>query len=346
MRRMTTRIRPAVLTLLLGLAPGIIPAPAPAAEEGAPAAVVVQPVVDAGEVPVGEELEASFEIRNDGSAPLEITQVRPACGCTVAEYDAVIEPGTAGLVRAKVDTRSILGPNAKAVTVFTNDARNPRIQLTIKSDVRPFLSVEPGYARFTSFVRHEGEQTASQLLSAPDFETLEVLGAESPQPWIEVEYREATDDERTAEADGRQWRIDVTLTRDAPVGPVADRVLVRTNHPKQETVEIPVSAFVRPVVSVTPSNVDFGRVDPDEQEQQWGILVRNFGSAPLQIEGVRSDVAGLRIEVEPIEEGQRYKLVFTPTPELAEGSFDGTVELVTNLPSQPTISVDVKGERL
>ncbi|MFP3939066.1 MAG: DUF1573 domain-containing protein [Thermoanaerobaculia bacterium] len=344
MRRTKAKLNLAVLTLLAGLAP-IIPGSASVAEGGAPAAVVVEPVVDAGEVPVGEEVETTFEIRNDGTAPLEITRVQPACGCTVADYDEVIAPGETGLVRATLDTTSILGPNAKAVTVFTNDAASPRIQLTIKSDVRPFLSVEPGYARFTSFVRNEGGQTASQLLSAPDFEDLEVLGVESPEPWIDVEYREASDDEGTAEATGRQWRIDVTLTRDAPVGPVADQILVRTNHPEQETVEIPVSAFVRPVVAVTPSGVDFGRIDPEE-EQQWGILVRNFGSAPLRIEGVRSDVTGLRIDVEPIEEGERYKLVFTPTVELGEGSFDGTVEVVTNLPSQPTISVDVKGERI
>lgn len=347
MRRMTSTNRLAVLILLAGLAPPIIPGSASAAEDGAPApaAVVLQPVVDVGKVPVGEELEARFEIRNDGSAPLEITQVRPACGCTVAEYDEVIAPGETGIVRATVDTTSILGPNAKGVTVFTNDAGNPRIQLTVKSDVRPFLSVDPGYARFTSFVRHERDQTASQLLSAPDFQDLEVVGVESPQPWIEVEFREAGEDERTDEAAGRQWRIDVTLAEDAPMGPVADHVLVRTNHPDQETVEIPVSGFVRPVVAVTPSDVDFGRVDPAE-EQQWGILVKNFGSAPLRIEGVRSEVAGIRVEVEPIEEGQQYKLVFIPTRDLVEGAFDGTVELVTNLPQQPTISVEVRGERI
>lgn len=344
MRRTKGKSNLALLTLLAGLAP-IIPGFAAAAEDGAPAAVVLEPVVDAGQVPVGEEVGASFEIRNDGTAPLEITQVRPACGCTVAEYDEVIPPGGTGRIRAMVDTTSILGPNAKGVTVFTNDAANPRIQLTIKSDVRPFLSVEPGYARFTSFVRHERDQTASQLLSASDFDGLEVLGVESPQAWIEVDYREAEGDERTDEAAGRQWLIDVTLTRDAPVGPVADQVLVRTNHPVQDTVEIPVSGFVRPVVAVTPSDLDFGRVDPEE-EQQWGILVRNFGSAPLQIEGVRSDVAGLQIQVEPIEEGQRYKLLFTPTPDLGEGRFDGTVEVVTNLPQQATVTVEVRGERI
>ena len=53
----------------------------------------------------------------------------------------------------------------------------------------------------------------------------------------------------------------MTLSKEAPVGPVADHVLVRTNHPKQKRIEIPVSGFVRPMVAVTPPAVNFGKVD-------------------------------------------------------------------------------------
>ena len=334
----------AILTLLAAASPTLAPLPARGAD-GGPSASVVEPVIDAGTVPVGQPVEVVFTLRNLGGAPLEITQVRPACGCTVAEYDETIAPGGSGTVRAVVDTKSEIGPNAKAVTVYTNDPQNPRIQLTIKSDVRPFLIVDPGYARFTSFVHGEGDQSQSQLLWADDFEGLEVTGAQSPEPWIAVSYREATGSERSAEASGRQWRIDVVLDQDAPVGPVADNVLVRTNHPRQKVVEIPVSGFIRPRVAVTPPDVDFGRLDPSE-EQQWGILVRNFGSAPLEIRGVDSSVAGIEVAVEPLEAGQQYKLVFTPTPGMAKGPFAGQVEVRTNLPQQPTIRVGLKGEVL
>lgn len=331
----------AILTLLLATLPAL---PATAAD-GGPAARVVEPVLDVGEVPVGEPVEAIFSIRNEGNRPLEITEVRPACGCTVAEYDEVIEPGATGTVKARLDTRSIFGPNAKAITVYTNDPANPRLQLTLKSDVRPFLGVDPGYARFTSFVQQDRDQTSSQLLVAPEMEGLEVLEVKSPQPWIAVSYREARPGERDETAAGKQWRIDVTLSKDAPVGPVADQVQVHTNHPKQKVVEIPVSGFVRPMVAVTPPNVSFGSVDPS-QAQQWGILVRNFGSTPLEIQGFESSVEGLDVAVEPIEDGQQYKLVFTPTPRMAKGPFQGHLELRTNLPAQPRVTVGLSGEVL
>ncbi|HSL83003.1 MAG TPA: hypothetical protein VLF66_09510, partial [Thermoanaerobaculia bacterium] len=222
---------------------------------------------------------------------------------------------------------------------------NPRIQLTVKSDVRPFLTVEPGYARFTSFVHEDQDETQSQVLWASDFEALEVTGVESPQPWIEVAYRPASEAELAAQGTGKQWRIDVTLVAEAPVGPVAEHVRVRTNHPHQKAIEIPVSGFVRPIVAVTPPDVNFGKVDPSH-EQQWGILVRNFSSSPLEIEDVSSTVPGIQVKVEPLQAGQQYKLVFTPTAEMAAGPFDGRVELKTNLPQQPTITVALRGERL
>lgn len=334
----------AILTLVLGALP-IPTASAARAAEATPTAVVAQPVVDAGKVPVGEPVEAEFTLENRGTAPLEITQVRPACGCTVAQYDETIAPGATGTVRAVVDTTSLVGPNAKAVTVYTNDPENPRIQLTIKSNPQPFLTLDPGYARFTSFVHDDADQTEPQLLWTDDFEALEITAVETPEDWVVASYRPATEAERSEEGTGKQWRIDVTLAKEAPVGPVADRVLVRTNHPRQRVLEIPVSGFVRPMVAVTPPDVNFGKVNPAE-EQQWGILVRNFGSAPLAIEGVRSTVPGIEVDVEALEEGQRYKLVFTPTPALAEGPFDGRVELRTNLPQQPTITVELRGERL
>lgn len=331
----------AILTLLLAAVP-VLPA---GAADGGPSAKITEPVIDVGEVPVGETIEAVFEIVNEGDQPLEITDVRPACGCTVAEFDKVIQPGATGKVRATVDTTNIVGPNAKAVTVFTNDAENPRLRLTVKSEVKPFLALSPGYARFTTFVHDDRDQTSPQLLAAPDFQDLEIESVDSPQPWIEVSYREARETEREQEVTGKQWRIDVTLSKDAPVGPLADHVVVHTNHPKQKVIDIPVSGFVRPMVAVTPPRVNFGKVNPAEA-QKWGILVRNFGSTPLEIQDVKSTVTGLEVEVEPIEAGQQYKLVFTPTEKMSKGPFRGSVELHTNLPQFPSVKVDLSGEVL
>lgn len=341
MRRATFLAVPMLFALTLALSSP----PSLAAAEGGPSAVVAEPMIDAGTVPVGQPIEAEFVIENQGDAPLEILSVQPTCGCTVAEYDETIEPGGTGTVRAVVDTTSEAGPNAKAISVRTNDPDTPRIQLTIESNVKQFLTAEPGYARFTTFVREDRDQSIPQLLWTDDFEDLEITEVEAPEPWIEVSHREATAAESSEKGVGRQWRIDVTLSKEAPVGPVAQRILLRTNHPEQKVVEIPVTGFVRPMVAVLPPNVDLGKLDPADG-QEWGILVRNFGSTPLRIESVESTIEGVDVDVEPLEEGQQYRLVITPTAEMAKGAFRGRVELATNLPQHPKLTVSFQGEVL
>ena len=70
-------------------------------------------------------------VNNTGTTDLEILAAKPACGCTVADFDKIIKPGQTGKVTAHVDTTNFAGPIAKAVTLETNDASTPNAQLTI-----------------------------------------------------------------------------------------------------------------------------------------------------------------------------------------------------------------------
>ena len=144
-----------------------------------PKAVAVEPVKDLGLVPKGEKAAHEFVIRNDGDAPLQIQEVRAACGCTVAEYDKVIAPGQTGKVRMSVDTATFSGPIAKGVTVFTNDPATPQMELTVRANVEPFVKVQPGYARY-SMVQGEKEGTIIQTLWTPDKSPMERMPTMCP----------------------------------------------------------------------------------------------------------------------------------------------------------------------
>src|ERR1700680_5066035 len=50
-----------------------------ATEEKVPRLTIVQPVKDYGTVPKGEKLEWSFEIKNTGTADLQILAAKPGC---------------------------------------------------------------------------------------------------------------------------------------------------------------------------------------------------------------------------------------------------------------------------
>ncbi|RPH53759.1 DUF1573 domain-containing protein, partial [bacterium] len=175
---------------------------------GKPKAVAVEPIKDAGNVPKGDKIIHDFVIRNDGDAPLEITQVHPACGCTVVEFDKTIAPGQTGKIHAVLDTSTFNGAISKGVSVFTNDTDTPQIELTVRAKVEPFIAVKPGYARYITVQGEQKEGTITQTLWATDGAPLDVVKVESPYPFLKTSFREAKPEERLADGgQGKQWKV-------------------------------------------------------------------------------------------------------------------------------------------
>lgn len=312
---------------------------------GKPKVVAVEPIKDLGFVPKGEKAAHEFVLRNDGDAPLQIQEVRAACGCTVADYDKVIAPGQTGKVKMTVDTATFSGPIAKGVTVFTNDPATPQMELTVRATVEPFIKVMPGYARYST-VQGEKEGTIVQTLWTPDKSPMEIVKVESPYPYLKVSFREAKPEERNKAAqDQPQWRVEMTLANDAPVGPLTEPVKIYTNSAKQKLVQIPVSGFVRPVIAVTPPVLDFGPVDLKEALRKT-FNVRSFSIDPIKVTGVQGNIQGLDAAVEPLQDGREYQVRLTLKPEIAKGPFNGKLVITTDSPKVPRLEVEVKGTRI
>lgn len=307
-----------------------------------PKAVAVEPIMDAGVVPKGEKISHDFVIRNEGDAPLEITQVKPACGCTVVDFDKTIAPGKTGKVNSVVDTATFSGAIAKGVTVFTNDPATPRLELTVRAKVEPHIAVKPGYARYLTVQGEEKSGTIAQNLWTSDGSPMDVVKVESPYEFLKVSFREATQEERIPEAQGKQWRVEMTLDNNAPVGALAEHVTVHTNHAKQKLVTIPVSGFVRPVITVTPQVADFGTIELKEPLNR-ALNVRSFSTEPIKVTGVEENVKGIDVKLEPVEDGREYQVRLTLNPEIGKGDFNGKLMIRTDSPKKPLIEVELKG---
>jgi len=310
---------------------------------GKPKATVAEPIKEAGNVPKGQKIINDFVIKNEGDADLQISNVQPACGCTVAEFDKVIKPGQAGKVHAVVDSSTFSGPISKGVTVFTNDPDHPQIELTIRAKVEPYISVKPGYARYITVQGEPQEGTIAQTLWAPDGTSWDITGADSPLPYLTVTYREAKPEERLPEVKGKQWKVEMKLANNAKVGPLADYVTVHTNHPKQQVVQIPVSGFVRPVIAVTPPTADFGKIELKEPLKK-ALSVRNFATEPIKVTSIDPNLPkGIDTKLETLEDGRVYQVRVILSPEIGKGPFHGKLTLHTDSPKVPTIEVEFKG---
>lgn len=315
------------------------------AATGKPKAVATEPIKDIGLVAKGEKAAYDFAIRNEGDAPLQIQEVRAACGCTVADYDKVIAPGKTGKVRVSVDTATFSGAIAKGVTVFTNDPATPQMELTIRAQVEPFVKVKPGYARFLTVQGENKEGTIVQTLWTPDGSPMKIVKVESPYPFLKVEYHEAKPEERLKEVEQAQWKVEMHLSNDAPVGPLTESVKVYTDNPKQKLVQIPVSGFVRPIVAVTPPIANFGPVTIKEPLRK-SLNVKSFSTEPIKLTGAQSSIQGIEAKIEPVQDGREYQVWVTVNPDIAKGKFDGKLFLTTDSVKIPRIEIQLTGNAI
>ena len=85
-----------------------------------------------GEIKQGEKVMHTFRFKNNGSNPLKVENVKPACGCTATDYSKdMIAPGEEGFVEIEFNSKGKNGIQKKTVTVTTNtEPRNTILSFT------------------------------------------------------------------------------------------------------------------------------------------------------------------------------------------------------------------------
>jgi hypothetical protein len=315
----------------------------------APRLTLVEPLKDFGTVPKGTKIDWAFEIKNTGTADLEIIAAKPTCGCTVADFDKVIKPGQKGKVAAVVDTTGFAGPISKAVTLETNDPNTPNAQVTISAIVKPYVEAYPaGFVRF-NMLQGDSEKQSITLYSEEE-EPFEIVKIESPQEWIKVEPKKLTGTDVVPEVGRKgqaQYRIDITVGGDdARIGPLAEKIHVVTNSKHQPEYWLSVAGVVRPPYRVEPTGINFGEVAPSDSAATRTISIRSNNlktPAAFSVTKVESGVAGVTADVKPTDRPGEFSVTLQVAKDAKPGTLDGNVTIYTSDKAKPTVVVPVKG---
>ena len=92
---------------------------------------------DYGTVEYAGNGQCTFEFKNNGNAPLIISNAKGSCGCTVPSWPKEpIAPGATGTITVKYDTKRP-GAINKSVTITSNAVNAPTKVIRIKGTVKP-----------------------------------------------------------------------------------------------------------------------------------------------------------------------------------------------------------------
>lgn len=319
---------------LIALLWGALPTMCSVADDRRSVVVIPEKAFEFGSVSEGTVVAHDFEIRNTGTADLQIQRIAPACGCTAATVTSpIVSPGKSEKIRVKFDTAGFSGSKFKQIHVFTSDKDLSDIVFTLRGTILSEVRVEPATLDFGDVSRtsSQGSRRQQFAVSVEKDAGLRISGASSSSKWVHV-----------TEIARRQGStvFGVELLPTVRRGALRERVVVRFVDDKKPAINVPVVANVLGDVQLSPAVLSFGVVSGSEaieRRVQW----RSTSPSPVRIKKVRSSEPAVSAELVDIQPGKQGVLVVRLHPERFVTQLKATVTLTTDSKEDPELVLAV-----
>lgn len=305
------------------------------------------------------KVKCEFKFTNVGDQNLKIKNVRPSCGCTASDWTKTeVKPGESGFVSAIYHTKGRPGPFNKAITVTTNDPKQPNTILFIKGKVTPRektkadfyprkmgnLRMKTNHMAFMEVKRNEVVTDSIGLYNQWD-QPMNLSFGNVPKH-LSIEAHPET---LQPEQEGYLvFTYDATKKND--YGLIFERFYLMTNDDKQPRKLINVSAKLKedfsqlseedmqraPVSSFNKMKHDFGNVKSGEKAT-YAFILKNEGENNLHIRKVKASCGCTATQPgkKVLKAGEETEIKVTFNTHGRHGKQHKTITVITNDPKKP-----------
>ncbi len=305
-----------------------------------------RPKIDAGEgvhdfgtIWMGPVLQHSFMIKNAGEATLEIKNVKPSCGCTIAgKYPKTLPPGDTGEFPFSVASTKLRGRFEKAITVTTNDPATPQLRLRLRGEVKRYVDMVPAAVHFGKLF---GADTQERVIKITN-NTEDPLRLKVSQP-LDGTFKS----ELVEKVPGQVFELIVTATPPFDPGAFRKQLTLSTNVEEQPNLPVPVRGSVPQRIDINPAVLNVGRLDATNKLSRKVarvVRVANYGATPVKILGAASSQPEITAKVTEQTEGKSYsvEVVIPKGLQLPTSGRGPVITLNTNDPEKPKIDIPIR----
>ena len=327
----------------------------------------------------GGKVTGKFIFTNVGNEPLELTNVRPGCGCTAANYTkGAIAPGQQGYIEATYNPYNRPGAFNKNIRVTTNEPRflendkaTPHM-IFIKGEVikRPPTEFElAGYKSGSGMVRVKVPDVTHNLLNTQTvLDTFYVRNfwnkpvsfkMEQPSNYGSEVYRSFNAELLPGQEGFFVLKYDASKRNQ--FGQVKDEIRFVTNDSIEQTKRIHYAMNIKedfskmtakqlknaPVSAISTDNLDFGEMQKSTTKTQT-LTLSNSGKSPLIIRCLETSNSMYKVSSNLMEipsGGSAEISVYIKAPSRASTQ-NASIDIVTNDPNNPIRTIQVKGKVL
>lgn len=332
----------------------------PPPEGPQPKAVIEEWEYDFGIMSIGDVEKKAFTVRNEGKAPLVLEKGRTTCKCTLSHIEhAELGPGESTEIELEWRPQEVDRSFRQSAIIRTNDPLRPALRFTVFGRVELLFVMNPVDQWWLGEISGDEPATASGTLYSVVVDDFDVLGIESSSERLSATVTPLSREKLDSLGAKCGYAIHVRLEPGFPVGPIRERLTLKTNIVENHQLAFRVEA-VRP----QPMRLIGRNWSPQQRVLHMGLFKARQGkrvsasllvdtaqvSGEFQIERIEVDHPGLKVSAvadRTFSDDRRkmYRLLF----ELAAGGppakrrADNPVEVkvITNHPLEREFDVAV-----
>ena len=257
-------------------------------------------VFDFGKVSAGELVRHDFVFTNTGRALLEITDVRPGCGCTTAgTWDRRVKPGQTGVIPLQFNSANFNGKVTKSATVTCNDPGKSNLVLQITGTVWKPIEITPLMAMFkVSDELQTNETKVVRIVSNLD-EPITLSDLQCTNQAFQAELKTVKP--------GKEFELHITAVTPFTARSINTLVSLKTSSPRVPAINVGAYLTVEQAVVVTPSQIMLP-AGPLAAAMNRTIMVRNTGTNSLALSDATVNIPGAEVRVRETQPGRLFNL--------------------------------------
>jgi hypothetical protein len=310
------------------------PAPATTAATSGPRIAFASTDFDFGRIAQGSVVHHDFIFTNTGSATLEITAVRPGCGCTTAgNWDKEVAPGKTGVIPLQFNSGSFSGKVAKPTTVTCNAEGQPSVVLHLNATIWKPFQILPPVAYFRTFAESPTNETKAIRIVSDLDEPVTLSDLQSTNDSFRTELKTIRP--------GKEFELLITTLPPFDAASLQTLVSLKTSSKEAPLINILANLAVVPPLSVYPERIVLLQ-GPLPAPRHIFITIRNNGTSPLAVSDASINIPGATVQLREAQAGRYFSLaVDFPAGFELKPAEKVEVTAKSNQPKHPLITVPV-----
>lgn len=284
--------------------------------------------IDFGRVIQGAKLECGLVLMNKSERPVEIKGVVTSCACAAAILsERIVPPGKSAQIKIGFNAQGLFGKVSKPSLIrFENSDLKP-----IKLELKAYVYV-PG-ARFT----RSGLYFDKTMAGTGAIRKIEIANRDDPaSKWKIVEIHTSSP-VITAEYLPNRGVIQVKVSKDAPIGPIREKVIITIkDQGGLSPAEVPVKGEIIGPLKVIPDHLYLGTVEKNGLIRRSFSIVNLTNDEPVIVSPKQTDETTLRLD--DVGNDRTVYGVELRAPSNS-GFFKGKIRFETNLKEQAFLDV-------